>query len=556
VEVPGSPRCAAAGHQSDEQHAGKMQRKTREFYPRSRDDSFWRARHMTPVPIEPERSGSPVPAETTDLLTGNLESDLLALRRRDALLVAIVDSSDDAIISKNLDGQITSWNKSAERVFGYTATEAIGKTVAELLIPDDRQDEEPDILSRLRRGERVDHFETVRRRRDNSVVDVSLTISPVRDPGGKIIGASKIARDISGRKATERLLRQSEERFRQIAELGPQFVWLSGPQGELEFVNQRWTDFSGLDLEGTKDPGQLALRLHHEDKVVEHWAESVRTGIAFEAEARLRGKDGEFRWFVIRSVPVRDENGRILRWFGTSTDIHQNKMLQFELQSANQDLEQFAYSATHDLQEPLRTIRIYSQLLQARHRSELTGKAGDFLDYITKAATRMEMLVRDLFMYSQVPRQEIPSEGIDAQEALAATLADLGGAISQSGAVVTSDSLPAVRVNSTHLKQLFQNLIGNAIKYRNSDRAPAVHISAHMDHDMCVFTVRDNGIGIDNEYKEQIFGLFTRLHSGDQYSGTGIGLAICQRIVDRYHGRIWVDSEPGCGSSFRFAIPA
>jgi chemotaxis family two-component system sensor kinase Cph1 len=134
-------------------------------------------------------------------------------------------------------------------------------------------------------------------------------------------------------------------------------------------------------------------------------------------------------------------------------------------------------------------------------------------------------------------------------------LANLGGAISESGVAVTSGKLPSVRAHSTHVRQLFQNLVGNAIKYRSEDRAPAVHIGAERQEGYWVFTVRDNGIGIRPEFKEQIFGLFSRLHNADRYSGTGIGLAICQRIVDRYHGRIWVESEPGCGSEFRFTLP-
>ncbi len=465
-----------------------------------------------------------------------------ALQRRDALLAAIVDSSDDAIISKDLDGQITSWNKSAERLFGYTAAEAIGRTIAELLIPADRQDEEPEILARLRRGERVDHFETVRKRRDGTLIDISLTISPVRDLSGAVIGASKIARDISERRAAERMLRESERRFRQLAELGPQFVWLSNARGEVEFVNQQWIDFSGLDLAATRDPARIALHLYCDDKALEHWETSVETGTPFELEARLRGKDGEFRWFMMRSVPLKDETGRILRWFGTSTDIHQNKILQIELHRANQDLEQFAYSATHDLQEPLRTIKIYSQLLAAKHAASFTGEAATFLDYITRSATRMEMLVRDLFSYSQIAKQPFPSEVVDAREVLTATLSDLAGAVAESGATVTSRPLPSVHVHGTHLQQLFQNLIGNAIKYSSPDRPPAIHISAERENDMWVFTVRDNGIGIESDYKEQIFGLFTRLHGGDRYSGTGIGLAICKRIVDRYRGKIWASA--------------
>jgi PAS domain S-box-containing protein len=471
------------------------------------------------------------------------------------LLGAIVDSSEDAIISKDLNGVITSWNKSAERVFGYTAEEAVGRTVAELLIPADRQEEEPRILERLHRGERVEHFETLRKRRDGKLLNISLTISPVKDAQGRVIGASKIARDISEPKAAEAALRASEERFRQLAEVGPQIVWLGRPNGELEFVNQRWTDYSGLDLATTNDPETVAHHLHPEDKVPEHWMRSVSTGTPFELEARLRGQSGDFRWFLIRSVPVKDEQGRVVRWFGTSTDIHENKTMQLQLQRANADLEQFAYSASHDLQEPLRTMKIYAELLSLRYAGEIDGEAGQFLHFLTRAAARMESLVRDLLVYTQLSKSELSSEETDAQAVLSATLADLEGAIRDSSATVTQGDLPRVRMHRLHMKQLLQNLIGNAIKYRADDRRPVIHVSAEKEKDSWIFTVRDNGIGIEPEYNEQIFGLFRRLHNSDRYSGTGIGLAICQRIVERYHGRIWVESEPGVGSSFRFAVP-
>jgi light-regulated signal transduction histidine kinase (bacteriophytochrome) len=256
-----------------------------------------------------------------------------------------------------------------------------------------------------------------------------------------------------------------------------------------------------------------------------------------------------------RALPVRDESGNIIKWFGTCTDIDEQKRVEEELRHANEDLEQFAYSASHDLQEPLRSIKIYGQLLASRHSVKLDGEAQEFLGFVTAGASRMELLVRDLLAYTQVTKLEAPEEPTDANEALVATLADLGAALASSSAEITSDPLPSVCVHATHLKQLFQNLIGNAIKYRSNERKALVHVSAQKQNESWIFAVRDNGIGIEPEYKEQIFGLFARLHTGEEYSGTGIGLAICQRIVERYHGRIWVESEPGQGSTFRFSIP-
>jgi PAS domain S-box-containing protein len=479
-------------------------------------------------------------------------------RERAALLLsAIVDSSDDAIISKDLNGIITSWNKSAERVFGYTSEEVVGKSVT-ILIPADRQDEEPHILSRLRRGERVDHFETIRRRKDGTLLDISLTISPVKDAAGRVIGASKIARDITDRKRVEADLIASEARFRQLADSMPQMVWTARPDGYIDYFNERWYDYTGFSRDTFGDASWKPI-LHPEDaeRCFEAWYSAVRAGQPYSIEHRFWDRQAKcWRWFVSRALPVRDNDGAVVKWFGASTDIDEQKRVEDELRRANQDLEQFAYSASHDLQEPLRSIKIYGELLTTRYAHRLDGQALEFLGYLHTGATRMELLVRDLLAYTQVGRLDPPAEDVDANEVLTATIDALSGAIIQSDATVTGDSMPAVRVHATHLKQLFQNLIGNAIKYRSKERAPVVHVSAERQSGFCRFSVRDNGIGIDPEYKEHIFGLFKRLHSGDEYSGTGIGLAICQRIVERYHGRIWVESELGNGSEFIFVLPA
>ena len=349
--------------------------------------------------------------------------------RIERLLSAIVDSSDDAIVSKNLNGIITSWNTGAERLFGYTSEEIVGKSV-NLLIPADRQDEEPDIIARLARGERVDHFETVRRRKNGTLLDISLTISPIRDSSGKVVGASKIARDITKAKCSE---------------------------------------------------------------------------------------------------------AEILR--------------------ANRDLEQFAFAASHDLQEPLRTVSIYSELLATRHADRLDEQALEYLSHVRKAAGRMEVLVSDLLSYARVSKWDETEPLTDANEVLAGVIECLSQAIDEDGATVSAASLPAVPMNPAHLQQLFQNLVGNALKYRKPDRAPEIRISAEQQSGRWIFAVQDNGIGIDPEYAEYIFGLFKRLHSNSEYPGTGIGLATCRRILDRYQSEIWVESQPGEGSTFRFAIP-
>jgi light-regulated signal transduction histidine kinase (bacteriophytochrome) len=225
-----------------------------------------------------------------------------------------------------------------------------------------------------------------------------------------------------------------------------------------------------------------------------------------------------------------------------------------ELIQANADLEQFGYSASHDLQEPLRSVMIYSELLAKRYGSKLDAEAMEIIGYLKGGATRMEMLVRDLLAYTQVKKMEVPEDS-DAMQAMADTLANLANGIAESDARITYGELPQVPVHKVHLQQVLQNLIGNALKYR-SERAPEISIAAERRGAQWMFSVSDNGIGIDGEYRDRIFGLFKRLHSGKEYAGTGIGLAICQRIVERYGGRIWVSSEIGKGSTFYFTLPA
>jgi len=354
------------------------------------------------------------------------------------LLSAVVDSSDDAIISKDLNGVITSWNKSAERLFGYTAAEAVGQPVARLLIPPDRQDEEPKILARLRNGERVDHFETKRMRRDGTLIDISLTISPVKDPNGAIIGASKIARDISEQIRNQKALKQAND----------------------------------------------------------------------------------------------------------------------SLTRSNADLEHFAWSASHDLQEPLRMVSTYSEMLRRKFGNQLGPTGDEYIGYLVDGAKRMEQLLRDLRAYTHIAvAADAPVPVSSPETAIERSLANLKAAIDESGAEITFDPLPPVRVHEFQLEQLFQNIIGNAIRYRSNQR-PRIHAGAEPEGDAWRFFVQDNGIGIEPQYKEQIFGIFKRLHSSADYPGTGMGLAICQRIVERTGGRIWVESELGRGSTFFFTLPA
>jgi light-regulated signal transduction histidine kinase (bacteriophytochrome) len=224
-----------------------------------------------------------------------------------------------------------------------------------------------------------------------------------------------------------------------------------------------------------------------------------------------------------------------------------------ELARSNRELEQFAYVTSHDLKEPLRMVTGFTGLLKDRYQGKLDAKADQYISFAADAAARMHELIDDMLSYARVGRDSL-TESTDVAVAVARALGNLQGSIEQAGARITCDALPTVRANAVELVQLFQNLVGNAIKFR-SERPPEVHLSARRRDGEWVFTVRDNGIGIDPKYRDRIFVIFERLHTRDRYPGTGIGLAICKKIVERHGGEIWVESKVGEGATFKFLIP-
>ncbi len=391
---------------------------------------------------------------------------------------------------------------------------------------------------------------------------------PARTAGGFILGVQVIVQDITERKRSERSLLRAhvelarhEREFRNVVNAIPQICWVSNPDGSVAWYNDRWFEYTGIRHDRPKAwepqiPDEVL------PAVLQKWKDSVHGRQGFDMEIPIRGANGQYRWFLTRTVAIYDESGEICQWFGTSTDIDDLKRSrealiarEKELQRANADLQQFAYSASHDLQEPIRTVAVYSQMLERRYGSQLEGDASKFLSFVEGGAKRMEKLVKDLLLYLETAHlNERVSESTESGDALGGALANLSATLEATQAQISKDALPAVRIRRTHLEQVFQNLLSNSLKYRSAER-PKIHIAAERQDHHWVFSVQDNGIGIDPAYKERIFGIFKRLHTADKYSGTGIGLSICQRVIERYGGRIWVDSELGRGSTFFFAIP-
>jgi PAS domain S-box-containing protein len=368
--------------------------------------------------------------------------------------------------------------------------------------------------------------------------------------------------DITGRKAAQKQLTETEERFRQLADSMPQMVWTAHSDGRLDYFNARWHQFAGSGTEQFGDFESWAPLLHRDDlkQATAAWDAALESGKEYRAEFRLWDRrTSRYGWYLGRALPVRDADGAIAKWFGTCTDIDEQKRTEEDLRRSNQALEHFAFAASHDLQEPLRNVAIYAQLLEKRYGAKLGDEAETFLQIVVEGAQRMGNLVSGLLAYTQTASfdpDETAAGVVDAGRIMEQVLRGLEGSMREIQATVTYDTLPAVAIKELHLEQLLQNLIGNALKYRKDDEPPRVHVSAVEQAGKLRFAVQDNGIGIAPEYKDHVFGVFKRLHAqGGKYSGTGIGLAICQKIVERNGGRIWVESEAGNGATFYFTIP-
>jgi PAS domain S-box-containing protein len=364
-----------------------------------------------------------------------LHQSLERAEARHALLAAIVQSSHDAIISKDKNGIIISWNPAAEELYGYPAEEAIGRHISLIVPPELRAGELENIMAHLRTSAATQRVETERITRTGERIEVEVRISAIRNSKGELLGASSIAHDIGARKRVER-----------------------------EFA--RWRD---------------------------------------------------------------------------------------QLARSNAELERFAYVASHDLQEPLRMVASYVQLIAQRYKGRLDADADEFIAYAVDGANRMKTMIVDLLKYSRAGEGDA-FETIDAGVALDQALANLQLAIAETGATVTRGPMPMVRGIAPQIAELFQNLVGNALKF-HGDQPPHIHISADRTGSAWEFAVGDNGIGIAPEYKDKIFEIFRRLHSREKYPGTGIGLTVCRKIVLHHGGRIGVDSEVGAGATFRFTLP-
>jgi PAS domain S-box-containing protein len=373
---------------------------------------------------------------------------------------------------------------------------------------------------------------------------------------GKAGSVSGVVLDDTHRKRAESKLRESEHRFGVLAECIPQMIWTATPDGALDYVSGQTTAYFGWPSEALLGAGWLE-GVHADDQAqtIQRWQQSLATGEPYETAFRLRrGRDATWRWHLARALPLFDNQARIVQWFGTCTDIQDQKVIESELTRVNKELEEFAYVASHDLQEPLRMVNIYTQLILDDGGADSTEKS-HYAGFVREGVRRMEGLIHDLLTFSKAVHSDQPPVGTaDLSAALREAISVLKNRMEESGCIVTEEPLPWVRGDASQMAHVFQNLLSNALKYCKRGVPPAIHVSAARDGNWWVVGIRDNGIGFEQHYAERIFGLFKRLHK-EEYPGTGLGLAICKRIVERYGGRIWAEGRPGEGSTFYFSLP-
>jgi len=350
-------------------------------------------------------------------------------------------------------------------------------------------------------------------------------------------------------------LEENERQFRTLAETIPHLPWMADEGGDRFWYNRRWYDYTGTTYEDVKGWGwQRAHDPAVLSKVLKRWREALSSGEPFKMVYPLKGADGLFRSFLTRVEPVKDSQGRVARWFGTNTDITDQRRIEEELRRTNHELEEFAYVASHDLQEPLRMVNIYTQLI-LRTIGAGNEKLNQYAEFVHQGVGRMEALIHDLLAFSRTVQDKQQPIGIaDLSIAFSEAAAVLKGRIEETGAVIQVQPLPVTRGETAQIAHVFQNVLANALKYRKEDVSPRIQVSTEQKGDEWIISIEDNGIGFDPRYAERIFGLFKRLHK-DQYPGTGLGLAICKRIVERYGGRIWAEGRPGLGATIHFALP-
>jgi PAS domain S-box-containing protein len=488
-----------------------------------------------------------------------------------AVLAAIVKSSEDAIIRKDLNGIITHWNPAAEKIYGFSAAEAVGQHI-KLIIPPERMQENHELVRRVLGGEQIKAWETVRRTKDGRAIDITLSLSAIRDNHGEITAFATIERDITEHVRTRRRLNQAREELQMAthaAQIGTWFLDFS--RGTAQWNDELYR-MLGLNPRPGPEEIEFFFRFIHPDdrrgRLQNARALAGQGGSELIDEFRIIRKDGQIRWIAVRGRFISNASGEPVQMAGINFDITDIKQAReaeqlaqmqlaakvAQLEQKNQELDQFAYAASHDLKAPLRAIRNYTDFLYEDLVDSLSGEQKQYLEGLKAAAGQGQKLIDDLLGYSRIGRVAVKAERIDVPALIneVRSFLNLPADIDLS----VQNDWPVFETDPLLLAQILKNLVANAVKF-NTRASRRVDIGwRQSDKSNCIeLFVRDNGIGIDPRYQRQIFGIFQRLHTSKEYDGTGIGLAVVKKAAQELGGAVRVESAPGKGSTFYVELP-
>lgn len=480
------------------------------------------------------------------------------LRRKETILRSLLNTMTESALLIDLDGEILGANNMAAKRLGVEGEDLLGKNLFSILEPSVVKDRRQKFQKVIQSQQPVRFVE------EHGDRTVDHSFSPVFGLDGKVEAVAIYGIDITDIKQAERELYASRQMLRLVLDAIPQRVFWKDRQQRYLGFNQAFVNAMKLDnpdgLIG-KDDSQL-VHWMNTDYFQQDDVEVMESGAPRPVrEEHLIADDGTSIWQRSSKAPLFDQDGKVIGVLGTNEDITDKKLAEEQLKQtmedlavSNAELEQFAYVASHDLQEPLRMVTSYLQLIERRYKNKLDAEADEFIGYAVDGAMRMKGLINDLLLYSRVSTRGKEFEPTDLKLVVKRVLHDLSLQIEETNALIEVERLPKVIADEIQLGQVFQNLISNALKF-HSDTPLEIHIGASHEKHEWVFWVRDNGIGIEPQYHERIFVIFQRLHARGDYPGTGIGLAMVKKIIERHGGRIWLESQPGYGSTFYFSLP-
>ncbi|MBT29613.1 MAG: PAS domain-containing sensor histidine kinase [Thalassobius sp.] len=478
-----------------------------------------------------------------------IERRLTEYRKAESRSQALIETAPDAMVIVNNCGQIILVNGQAEKLFGYTRNELLGQDI-EILIPDRFLDKHSSHRKSFfsnphTRGMGRD-MELWGKKKNGEEFPVEVSLGPLRTEETLLVSAA--IRDISERK-------YAEEKFKRLLESAPDPMVIVDQNGAITLINGQTENLFGYsrdELLGQQIelliPGKF--RAQHPEYRKKFFQNPKLRPMGMNLELFGLKKNGEEFPVEISLSPIQEKDSMLVS--AAIRDISDRKYIK-QLEQKNRELEQFAYIASHDLQEPLHTVKSFVQLLKTDYHNQLDHQAQQFLSFIFQSTSRMEKLIYGLLEYSRIGKQKQLSL-VDCNKLLKEVIDDLHAKIVEAKATIHVDHLPTIDAYKTELWQLFQNLLSNAIKFRKQDVDPIIHISCIQNNNESTFSIQDNGIGIQSKFFDKIFIIFQRLHFREDFEGTGIGLAQCKKIVELHGGKIWLESNPGMGSNFLFTI--